>query len=67
MALNMTLKLAIVGSGKSQVDIAKAASIHESKLSKIVHGYREPSDDEKKAIAKALRRPVAHLFPEVAA
>jgi transcriptional regulator with XRE-family HTH domain len=67
MAFNITLKIAIVESGKSQIDIAKATAIHESKLSRIVRGHDEPSLEEKKAIAKALRRPVDHLFPEALA
>lgn len=67
MAFNITLKIAIVESGKSQIDIAKATAIHESKLSRIVRGHDEPSLEEKKAIAKALRRPVDHLFPEAMA
>lgn len=60
---NLALKIAIVESGLSQVDIAEAADIHESKLSYFVNGRREPSEAEQKAIARVLKRKAAELFP----
>ena len=63
MAKNLLLKHAITDSELSQVAIARAAKIHETKLSQIVNGWRVPSDDERKAIAKALRRKVSDVFP----
>ena len=42
---------------------AKAADIHESRLSHIVNGHREANDAEQKIIAKILKRKVADLFP----
>jgi len=57
------LARAIFDSGQSQRAIAKKAGIEESKFSKIVNGWREASEDEKKRIARVLKRTVADLFP----
>lgn len=67
MAMNTVLKVAFIEAGKKQIAVAQETGIENTKLSRIIHGYCEPSDEEKKAIAKALRRKVDHLFPEVAA
>lgn len=68
MATNTALKMAIFESPDTQTTVAKRAGLSESRLSRIIHGHSpEPSDDEKKAIAKALRRKVQELFAEVAA
>lgn len=67
MRKNIALKIAIVESGLSQVDIADAADIHESKLSYIVNGRRQPSDAERKALARVLKRKATDLFPETIA
>ena len=63
MAKNLPLKHAITDSGLSQYAVARAAKIHDTKLSAIVNGWREPSPDEQKAIAKVLRRKVSDVFP----
>jgi transcriptional regulator with XRE-family HTH domain len=63
---NLALKIAIVESGLSQVDVAVAADIHESKLSTIVNGRREASAAEQKALARVLKRKVTELFKAVA-
>lgn len=64
MATNFDLKFAIIRSGKTQTDVAEKAQLHDSRLSRIINGRQPPpNDDEKKAIAKALRLPVDHLFP----
>jgi transcriptional regulator with XRE-family HTH domain len=67
MPMNMSLKIAIVESGLTQLEIAKAADMHESRLSHIVNGHREPNDAERKAIARILKRKPAQLFPEAIA
>jgi len=41
--------------GKTQWDLRIATGIHQSKISLIERGYVEPSEAEKRAIAKALR------------
>lgn len=63
MPKNIALKIAIMESGLSQVDLAEATDIHESKLSYIVNGRREPSEAEQKAIARVLKRKASQLFP----
>jgi transcriptional regulator with XRE-family HTH domain len=60
--MNLPLKLAIVASRFSQIELAGKIGIHESRLSKIVRGHIEPNDAERASIAKALRKPVADLF-----
>ena len=67
MAMNLPLKIAIVESGRSQLELAKATDMHESRLSHIVNGHRDPSDAERKALARVLRRKIADLFPEAMA
>lgn len=53
---NLALKLAIVESGLSQVDLAEAIDMHDTKLSFIVNGRRTPSEEERKAIIKVVNR-----------
>lgn len=67
MAPPTPLRTAIFNSGQRQIAIAKRAGMHESRLSKIAHGYLAASDDEKKTLARILRRPVEELFPEALA
>ena len=50
-----------------RVELAKAADLHENKLSYIVNGHTEPSDAERKALARILKRRVAALFPHALA
>jgi len=64
MPKNIALKIAIVESGLSQVDIAEAADLHESRLSHIVNGRRDANDAERKVLARVLKRRVTQLFPE---
>jgi len=63
MPKNLALKIAIIESGLSQMEIAKAADMHDTKLSFIVNGHREPSDAERRALARILKRKAADLFP----
>jgi len=64
---NLALKIAIVESGLSQVDIAEAADLHESRLSQIINGRRQARDAEQKALARVLKRKPTQLFPEAIA
>jgi transcriptional regulator with XRE-family HTH domain len=63
MALNTALKLAILKSGRTQFEIAKAAGLHYSVLSLLVRGHRDPTEEQQRALSKILRRPAADLFP----
>jgi transcriptional regulator with XRE-family HTH domain len=64
--MNMALKIAILESGLTQLEIAKAADLHESRLSQIVNEHREASDAERKALARVLKRKATQLFPAAA-
>jgi len=63
MPINLTLKIAILESGLSQQEVAKAIGIHESRMSQIVNGWRESTDAERKALARLLKRKATDLFP----
>jgi len=65
--MNLALKMAIVTSGKTQIALCRQADLSEARLSRIVNGHNEATEAEKKAIARALRKPIHELFPEVAA
>jgi len=67
MPKNLALKIAIVESGLSQVDIAELADLHESRMSQLVNGRRKPRDAERKVLARILKRKPAELFPEAIA
>ena len=56
------LKLQIFKSGIRQNQIAKELKFCESQLSKIIHGYREPSADERKLLAVYLNVDELWLF-----
>lgn len=64
MAQPTALKTAIFNSGRRQIEIAAAAGIHETRLSKIANGWEEASDDEKDALAVALQTTRRKLFPK---
>lgn len=64
MTPNAALKLAIFNSGKRQIDIAEKAGMDETKLSKIIRGYRTASPEERSALARVLRKPIHELFPD---
>lgn len=57
------LRDAIFRSGRPQIEVARRAGIHESRLSKIVRGWLTPNEDEMAALAKVLRTTVEALFP----
>lgn len=49
------LKIAIINWGKSQRDLGLAADVADSRLSLILHGYKDPTDRERVAICRVLR------------
>lgn len=67
MAMNIALKVAFMETGTRQIAAASKLGIDEPRLSKIVNGHVEATEDEKRAIAKLLRRPVQQLFPQAVA
>jgi len=56
------LKLQIFKLGIRQNQIAKDLKFCESQLSKIIHGYREPSEGERKLLAGYLNVDESWLF-----
>ncbi len=56
------LKLQIFKSGIRQNQIARELKFCESQLSKIIHGYREPSAAEKQLLAAYLNVDQSWLF-----
>jgi transcriptional regulator with XRE-family HTH domain len=59
------LKLQIFMLGIHQNHIARALGIDESVLSKIIHGYREPSDTQRKQLAGYLKVEESWLFERI--
>jgi len=59
---NTALKVAIVQSGDKQRGIAERAHIPEVRLSKIVTGREEATPQERRDLARVLRRPQSTLF-----
>lgn len=56
------LKLQIFRRGSHQNELAKAVGIDETVLSKIIHGYRDPSPRQRKLLASYLEAEEAWLF-----
>ena len=52
---------------KSQLWLMKRTGIHFSIISKFEHGWLEPSERQKKRLARALSVSVESLFPESSA
>jgi transcriptional regulator with XRE-family HTH domain len=59
------LKLRIYTSGLRQNRMAKMLGIDEAHLSKVVNGFREPSDDLRAQIAEILHSDPEWLFHKV--
>ncbi|MGC1295676.1 MAG: helix-turn-helix transcriptional regulator [Alloacidobacterium sp.] len=59
------LKLRIYTAGLRQNRMAKMLGIDEAHLSKIVNGFREPSDDLRTRIAEILHSDPSWLFHKV--
>ena len=63
---NKALEHAIIDSRWStQRELAKRLPFDETRLSRIVNGKARVSPDERRALAKALRRPQRELFPHL--
>ena len=60
--MNLTLKIAIVKTGKPQYMVAAEAAMTETLLSKLIAERCAPTDAEKKRLASVLEVPVDQLF-----
>lgn len=58
----LNIKLQVFRLGFHQIDIAKALGMNESVLSKIIHGYREPSKTQRAQLARYLNAEENWLF-----
>ncbi len=56
------LKIAIFKKGMHQNRISKALGINEASLSKIINGYREPSESQKRLLSTYLESDETWLF-----
>jgi len=56
--INWKLKAALVAHFGTQVEAAKRLGIRESRLSYIVNGHVEPSDNELRALAREFGRTI---------
>jgi len=56
------LKIAIFKKGLQQNRLSKIVGINEANLSKIIHGYREPSRSQKQTLAAFLEADENWLF-----
>jgi len=58
----LNIKVQVFRLGFHQIDIAKALGMNESVLSKIIHGYREPSKAQRMQLAHYLNADESWLF-----
>lgn len=66
-APNATLRDAIFRSGQPQIEVARKAGIHETRLSKIVRGWVQPNAAERRSLARVLKSSVEELFGQSSA
>jgi len=56
-------KLALLASGQTQRQLARAARMNEATVSLIANARLKPSTVQKAKLADALKRPIDELFP----
>ena len=61
--LNTALKIKIIKSEKTQVEIAKKVGLSEERLSQFVCERRKPHPEEKGRIARVLKCKIQDIFP----
>jgi transcriptional regulator with XRE-family HTH domain len=64
MQKRMALRVRRAALDMNQFEAAAAAGMGRDRFLRIELGYAEPSKDEQKAIAKALKAKASELFPE---
>ena len=60
--MNLILRYSIVRKFRTQWEFAREMGVHESYVSDVLHGKRNPTPKRKKEWAKALGSSVADLF-----
>ncbi len=61
--LNIGLKMKLLESGVSQIELARRLGISDSRVSKILRGWVVPSSEIKLEIASLLGCEVSEIFP----
>jgi len=61
---NLEFEIKILRSGKKKYEIARLMNWHPSKLSTVVNGIYEPSEDEKKQLADVMHCQAHELFSD---
>ena len=62
--MNLSLKLAVVASGRPAYQIASELGITDTRLSKIILGLLQPRPEEQIKLATILGKKESELFPE---
>ncbi len=62
--MNLILRYSIIKSFRTQWEFARAMGVHESYVSDVLHGKRNPSLKRKNKWAKALGSSVDELFQD---
>jgi transcriptional regulator with XRE-family HTH domain len=62
---NIALKVAIIQRDITQREVARRTGIPEVRLSMFIRGCVAATEDEKRALAKVLRRGATALFPVI--
>ncbi len=65
--VNWELMRVIEDKGLKKKKVAERSGMSPVRFSQLIHGYVEPNRDEKRRIAKALKRPQRELFGEAVA
>ena len=62
----LALKMALMRRGLRQYDAARLLGITDTRMSRIICGRLEATEEEKKRLAHLLQTPVQELFPDAA-
>lgn len=62
----LALKTALMRRGIRQYDAARLLGITDTRMSRIICGRLEATDDEKKRLAQLLQTPIEELFADAA-
>ncbi len=62
----LALKMALMRRGVHQYDAARLLGITDTRMSRIICGRLEATDDEKKRLSQLLQTPIEELFADAA-
>lgn len=61
--MNKALRIAIIERELTQTEVARRIGVDDARMSGFVHGRHEPTERQKKRIARLLRKTVEDIFP----